>query len=128
MDDTGGVGLGERLARLKDVADSVEDRERSLGLEKRRQVAALEALHQQVRLTGLERADVADANDVLTLQLRSDPRLAREPRQLFGPSLEEAGQILDRCPCSEADVRDADDDAHPSASEDPIDSVLAGHQ
>ena len=80
VDDAGGVRLGERLARLEDVARTAS----STGSAPSRamscaEVAPLEVLHDDVRHAVVSSVpDVDDARDVLALHLRGDARLAEE--------------------------------------------------
>ena len=88
VDDPERVRVGDGLAGLKDEVDGQLDGQGAPLLDPRREVAALEVLHDDVRRAVLQRADVEHASDVLALDLHGGSRLAQrtEPRPRRLPS------------------------------------------
>ena len=128
MDDAERVGLGDRDARLQDVIGHPLHRHRSVGLEHRRQIAALQQLHHDVRRPAVERADVGDPADVLAAQLGRGPGLAKEALDGVGVVDQIGEQELERDRLLQVDVGGADDHTHPATADHAIDAVLAREQ
>ena len=76
MHDAERVGLGDRLAALKDVADRVAGGHGAEPAQDLTQVGSFEVLHDHVRLARVERSDVQHLGDVI----------ARERDRRRGPS------------------------------------------
>ena len=127
MNDADAVGLGQGLARLHHVLDGLGHGDRSALLRERGEIAAVEVLHDDVRLAGLERADVEHLGDVLVAQAHHRLRLAEKAAGRFGLVGDAATppQELHRDELIELQVSRSDDVAHASAPKHALDAVLA---
>ncbi len=125
MDDAERVRFGDRLARLQHEVHRLVGRKLALLREQRREIAALEVLHDHVRRAALELADVGDAGDVLALDLHGGARLALEAREGLRVGERLRQEEFQRDLLVELDVVRRDDDAHPANAEDALDAVLS---
>ncbi len=128
MDDAERVGLGERTARLRDVARRDGDRDRATRAQQLRQVATVEPLHHDERRAVVGAADVEHPAHVLVLELRRGARLAQEP--LDGDRLvdETLGEQLQRHRRAQVDVLGREHRTHPATADHALDAVLARDQ
>lgn len=126
MDDPERVRLADRLAGLEHELDRLLDGERAPLLEPRGQIAAVEVLHHHVRRAALELADVADARDVLALDLHRRPRLALEAPHRLGVGEHLGQEKLQRDLLVELEVMRLHDDPHAADAEHLVDTVLSG--
>jgi hypothetical protein len=123
--DAGGMGLGQRLARLEHPVHGRGDRQRTARLDLGLEIASLEVLHHQIGSAILERAHVEHARHVLALDASRGPGLAPKagdhallPRDL-------GQQELERHPPVELQVVSGHDDAHAPSAEHALDAKPA---
>jgi hypothetical protein len=124
MHETASVGLGKPFASIHEERDRLLDRERSTARDPRRQVFALEELHDDEGVALLRAAEVEDAHHVLVRQQSTRTSLSFEAHdRIFaveGPRPEQ----LDGDALPERKVRAHADDRHPPFADDAIDAVL----
>jgi hypothetical protein len=122
MDDADGVRLGERGAGLDHPRGDLRDGQAAVVAQAIGEIDAVEVLHHEIRLAGLETTDVVHAAHVLALHLRRGAGLALEARDRVLVALAE--EELDRDALVELEVPRGDDDAHSTAPEDALDAIL----
>ncbi len=128
MDDPERVRFGDRLARLEDEVDRLQQRKRPALLEQAGNVGPGEVLHDQVGNTVLERPDVEDAGHVLALNGRRRPGFAEESSDPLGALHGLWKEDLDRDALAEREVQRGHHDPHGSFAEDVLDLILAGDE
>ena len=125
VNDSQRMGVGHGDAGLQHEFDGLLDGQGPPLLDPGGEIAALQVLHDHVRRAVLQRADVADASDVLALDLHRRPGFLDEPRHGLrvpeGLRMEELESDL----LVELDMPGRDDDAHAAHTEDLVDPVLA---
>lgn len=124
MHDAELMRLADGLASLEDEVDRFRRRERTACLNELREVDALEILHHDERwCRASSTGDVEDANDVLVLDLRREPRLAQKPFELL--LIHPGGRMkhLHRDELVELQVSSAEDNAHTAFTEHTLEEV-----
>ena len=124
MHDTHRVGLGERIAGLHDVVDRFIGRDRA-ARKARREVLALQVLHDHERPTARRLANVVDADDVLGANARRELCLSLEPVHEALPLDDARLEIFDGDPLVQLEVHRHHHDSEPSFGELAFDAVLA---
>ena len=125
VDDALRVGAREGIACLDRPADDIRERLSTLAIELLGEVDALEMLHDDVRLTRIEAADVEDAADVLALDEGGGASLAEEALDRIRRCTPD--EELDRDGLLELEMPRGNHDPHAALTEDPLDPVLLGH-
>jgi hypothetical protein len=125
VDDPERVGIGDGLARLQHEIDRQPRRQGPVRLEQRREVRALEVLHDDVRSPVVERADVEHARHVLAMDAHGRSRLAQEARDGVGVAQSLGQQKLEGYLGIELQVLRGEDHAHAPPPEHPLHAVLA---
>ena len=125
VDDARVVRFGDRLARLEKKVERLVQGQAPALVEELGEVHSLEVFHHHVGRAVLERADVRDLRDVLTLQLHRRARLAEKSRDGLGVPERVREEKLQRDALLELDVHRRDDDAHPALAEHALDAVFA---
>src|SRR3954470_5195105 len=120
------MSLGQRLGRLQDELDGVQDRQTLEAAQLFGDVVAFQVLHHHVRQARIERPDVEHSGDVLAPDLRGGPRFAAEALGSVGPlgcrlAPKTYGDAL-----LEVAAEGRDDNAHTAKPQDLLDAVLAG--
>ena len=100
MHDAHAVGLGDRLAGLKDVVRSLLRRDAAAGAQKAIEVLTLEVLHDEEGIAVVEGPDVVDTHDVLAAQACGRLGLLHEPADGLGVLQRLRQEQLDRDCCS----------------------------
>ncbi len=120
------VGAGHAHASLKDEVDGLLGGQRAVPLNPRREVFALQELHDHVRGTAVEGPHVQNARDVLALDLDRRPGLAGEALDDLLIADHPRQQKLDGHLFVELQMLRGDDHAHATDAEHPFHAVLAG--
>jgi hypothetical protein len=126
MHDAKRVGLHHGLAGLEQVPDCILDWQRAVLLELRREVMALQVLHDHEGRSVLEPAHVDDSGHVLAVDLGRSPGFAGEALHDLGHRPRVGEQALDRDALVEVDVARRNDDAHTPGTQHLLDPIFAG--
>ncbi len=127
MNDAVEVRVVERLRRLSNDFDGERRRERPLSRESVVERLAREELHDEVRRSIVEIAEVERANDVRARDLRGDRCLATEALAQLGALLEKAGvDELHRDARAERDVLGNPNAAHAAFAEQVLEPDATG--
>lgn len=125
MDDSMGVRLGERVARLQRIVDGFAGRQRPPARELSGEPHTVAILHDQVRHTVRHDSQVDDPRHVLPAQTHCGLRLAKEPG-MYGEAGRRLGQNHLECDLfAERKLGDAENNAHSVATSDAPDTVLS---
>ena len=124
MDDAGGVGFGDRVARLQHVVDGLANGQCAAIREARHQVLALEVLHDDVRRLALEPPDIEDAYGVLAAQCARGLGLADEAGHGIAVVQHLGQHHLDRDAALELEVSCRKDVTHPARADHTLDAIF----
>jgi hypothetical protein len=124
VNDAERVGLGDRLTRLEHVTRRELHGQRAPALKDTRQVLAVHEFHDHVWRTRRQRPHVDDARHVLGVDLGRRLRFACKSRNHVWVRRGLRQEELEGDALVELDVHRRHDDAHPSLTEDSVDSVL----